>query len=226
MTIALFVVIAVLTFLSTGTETEKAFAEGNKFIFFSKGWNFFAFPATPIERDPEELFKGIDIKKGNLYSFNPHVQKDIIYDLSPNSFGPINQSLGYWIRVDNDTTLRYHAIDTYRIQNTWMHKGMNAVAYPYETCQPIANIKLKNQRTNDPEITFAEAREQGIVDATLYSWTNDQYQGLVGSGLEEDFYTDNYLLPGHAYWVNGFQDDYDIIIEKPTVTYDCPVSAQ
>lgn len=183
-----------------------------------KGWSFFSFDTTPIAEEPEDLFKGIPIEN-NLYGFYPYSTsiegRTIKYNqTNRDAFGPIDQNLGYWIKLDADTTLKYWGFDTYRTKSTWLRQGWNMIAYPYTTSQDVANLKIRSHETGN-EISFAEARSLQIVDSTMYGWTNDETQGLFDVGLEEDFSSNIMLEQNHAYWIQALKEGYDIVINKP-----------
>lgn len=190
---------------------------------FPAGWSFFAFKAKPVYDDPQDIFKtsgdtAVPLN-GRLYRWDPYSSDGlgvITYNAStPDVFGAIDPNLGYWLKVDSDTTIRYLGVETYKTRSTWLRKGFNMIAYPYETGQIVDNLKIRNHATG-ANMNFATARAEGIIDMTIYAW-DSEHQGLYDVGLVDDFASNQNLDVGHGYWFNSLKDGYDIIINKPPV---------
>lgn len=178
-------------------------------------WNLIALPSVPLEPSPPTMFGAIPIDY-RLFRWDAPTQSLITYDeLSPEDFGNMLLTDGYWINMDSVDSFSYDGLDDTDSMDVLISlpkAGWTMIGNPYSYNFPWANNKVTD---GNQTITITDASQYGAN--WLYSvgyWWDSSTQSLVDVGLPEDLPTTEEMTPWHGYWVQSNIDKIGLILES------------
>lgn len=178
------------------------------------GWNLLALPGIPVDPTPTTVFGTIDID-GRLTRWDAAVQGQFIYDAwSPEQFGNMLLTDGYWLDTDADGTISYSGLDDNNSMDVWVSlpkAGWSLIGNPFDSEFTWANAKVV-----DGNVTISlqqAAKTEGWLNSQGYWWDNST-QGLCDFGIPDDWVPYETLLPWHGYWVQSYVDKIALIFES------------
>lgn len=177
----------------------------------ANGWSLISVPYEPVNPDPASVFAGIDID-GMLYRWDNPTQGLYLYDVwSPEQFGSVNISDGYWLQSFSADTISYQAKGGAAAQRAipLPTAGWAIIGCPFQTAMEWGDTAVKN---GGQTLSLQSARDSGWMSSTGY-WWDAGTQGLMDLGLEDDFIDYNVLEPWHGYWVQTYVNGLTLTLQ-------------
>lgn len=178
------------------------------------GWNLLALPGIPVDPTPPNVFAGIDID-GRMYRWDAAVQGLFIYDSwSPEMFGNILLTDGYWLETDSYATVSFSGLDDNNSMDVWVSlpkAGWSLIGNPFNS-----EFTWENAKVVDGNVTISlqqAAKTEGWLNSLGY-WWDSSTQGLNEIGIPDDFPQYETMQPWHGYWVESFVDKIALIFES------------
>ncbi len=177
------------------------------------GWNLISIPSEPVNKEPEVVFKDINIE-GNLHKYDHKNLGYIAYhNFSASDFGPITRGESYWFNCinENGCDLTYNAYET----NEDLEIGLPTRGwYLIGASHSDVNFENITVKKGEETKTFTEAANLWIQDP--FNSYDSSAKGYFNAGfLPTD--TDHYLRAWNGYWVYTFEDNLKLIISDSDI---------
>jgi len=176
-------------------------------------------PLEPFNPDPNEVFKDVS---GNFFNIEDRLVR---YDhnelgyktyspFSPDEFGLCKRGDGYWLSLDQPTTITYEGIllsGPLEIQLPTKGWYMIGIANIEESLPNNPNLQVKNKTTSQT-LSFQDAVNAGWIGTPLFGWYPQELRywsvSLDGAPIDDD----SVLKPWNGYWLNVYTDNLALII--------------
>lgn len=180
----------------------------------SAGWNLIALPGIPVDPDPANVLTGINID-GNLYRWDAAMQGLYQYDMwSPDQFGNMLLTDGYWLQSDNSATISYSGLDDNNSMDVWISlpkAGWSLIGNPFN-----ADFSWPSAKVVDGNVTV-DLQQAAYTNGWLNSigfWWDGTTQGLYDIGIPDDFAWTETMQAWHGYWIQSNVDKIALIFES------------
>ncbi len=202
--------IAVLSVPATAALTTITSPAGT----VNAGWNLLALPGIPVDPTPTSVFGSIPID-GSLYRWDAATQSILLYDTwSPEAFGNMLLTDGYWLVTDAAGTISYPGLDDNDAMDVWVSlpkAGWAIIGNPFST-----EFTWENAKVVDGNVTISlqqAAKTEGWLNSFGF-WWDGSTQSLCDFGIPEDFASTGVLQAWHGYWVQSYVDKIALILES------------
>ena len=155
------------------------------------GWNLISLPERPVSTDPAAVFPGLPIND-QLVRWDPSSLSYVGYwDGNPGDFGPLKAGEGYWLMLNQPTTITYQYYPQCGPQGIRLPvKGWHLIGQPHNGSTDVNQCLLTGQ--NAPPVCSA---------MPIYGWYPAQLRywevGCDGAPINDS----NLLEPWHGYWL-------------------------
>ncbi|KPJ63591.1 hypothetical protein AMK68_03635 [candidate division KD3-62 bacterium DG_56] len=184
-------------------------------------WHMITLPCYPIDPDPYQVFdelrepnQPLDLLSGSLHRYDHDRQKYVTYySFAPAEFGSIRPGDGYWLWLNEDTTICYEAWCTGEPEQlTFPTHGWYLVGSPQPTDTHIDDTRW--YQGLDGPYPFSVIYDLWVQDPLvgyhcLPLPSGYDYTGLKGTDQ------DDHLRQFRGYWLYTFVDDVTLEIPPP-----------
>lgn len=178
------------------------------------GWNLFALPGIPVEPAPSSVLGSTPID-GCLYRWDAVGQSLYIYDMwTPEMFGNMLLTDGYWLQTDADTTISFSGLDDNNAMDVWVSlpkAGWSLIGNPFNGDFTWANAKVVDGNVT---ISLQQAAKTENWLNSVGLWWDSENQSLNEIGIPDDFPQYEIMQAWHGYWVQSYVDKIALIFES------------
>jgi PKD repeat protein len=160
------------------------------------GWNMISLPAEPVDPDPPAVFAGIPVNLA-LYRYDPAKRGYIAYNANqPQDFGPCRAGDGYWLYLDQPTTITYASTGISSGQITVAQQGWAMIGLPRLEPAAVAACLVE---AGSETVPMLQAMQTGWVESPFWGYQTNVGYFTVGMDPETD--ADSMLRPWMGYWL-------------------------
>ena len=188
-------------YMWTKTWSAATFEEDPYSYDYYEEWNLLSLPGQPKNPDPAVIFGSPDVIDGRLYRWDALGQGTLVYDIwSPDLFGAMNNSEGYWLNAAEEGTVSYEGY-TESTLDRWISapNGWKLMGMPFTHSTMWPDWKATDG-TAMKSIYDASQWGAGWMSSIGFFW-DPVGQGTLDFGLEDDWAYTSQLDPWYGYWV-------------------------
>lgn len=160
---------------------------------FKSGWHLMGIPVLPLKSDEAEIL-GIPREKLLLAHWQPNLIGVSRYEIYPNISTPMHPGVGYWLKLNEDTTISVRGMPTPTDEPFEMPLlgGFNQLANPFTFPISVSDFKV---RYGDGEpMDLQSASQAGLIDSGVWTWTQ-----------ENGYQSASVIEPWGGFWVRSFK---------------------
>jgi hypothetical protein len=148
---------------------------------FPAGLHLMAIPGTPVDPNPAQFFHGVsgDLKLARWYSGPGRGEGYVIYPENPNGFLNIGRGLGYWLLIDQETSVVTASDASSKAPfDVSLPVGWNQIGNPY--LEPLAWTldQIQVKQGGAFKGTLADVSTWSLVQPFVWTWnlSTQQYE--------------------------------------------------
>jgi len=170
-------------------------------------WNLLSLPGQPKDPDPAVIFGSGDVIDGRLYRWYAPRQSMLLYDMfSPDMFGAMNISEGYWLKAAAADTISYDGFAALT-DDRWISapKGWKIMGMPFNHSSWWPDWRATDGTAMKTIYDASQYPGQANWMSSVGYFWDAAKQSMRSIGLEDDFPWTSQLDPWYGYWVKTFR---------------------
>ena len=172
-------------------------------------WYMLSLPCDPVDPNPEAVFPPGTPLDGNLtrYDGGGYIA---YYSFDPESFGPMQAGVGYWILAEQPIVISYGACCLPGEQEiTLPYAGWYMMGSHQQEDVPVASVSVRNNGTAET-LPFEQAWTSGWIQDPLFAYScADLSYTSCGVDFSDQ---DDHLRQYKGYWFNTLQPNLTLIV--------------